>query len=91
MVDDATAAVTQVLSGHAKAARIAAPLHAWLVGIPPDAPHSLTREEKGWRLKGAAGAEIRKVGDVWVAIELPVEGPPGLFVSIFTDEIEPAP
>lgn len=91
MVKDAVAEVTEVFKGKQPKARLAKPLHDWISEIPPAANHALIREATGWRLEGRARAELRKVGDYWVALELPTEGPPGLFVSIFTDKIEVKP
>jgi hypothetical protein len=87
MVAEATAEITEVLKGKRDAAKLPQPLMEWIQQVPPSADHALIQDANGWRLEGAARAEIRKVGDYWVALEQPTEGPPGLFVSIFTDRI----
>jgi hypothetical protein len=56
--------------------------------LPAKASHPVTIGARGWRFAGEASAEVRRVGDFWVAIETPREGPPGVFVSIYTDRLE---
>jgi hypothetical protein len=42
--------------------------------------------ENGWTWKsGATRAELRKVGDHWVVIEIPLGGDRGIFLSVFTE------
>ncbi len=91
LVAEAIAELTEVLKGKREVAQLPKPLHEWIQTIPPAANHALIREASGWRLEGRARAEVRKVGDYWVALELPTEGPPGLFVSIFTDRVDVKP
>jgi hypothetical protein len=83
MVDEAIAQVADVLKGKAASIQLAPPLREYIAQIPPAANHRLVRGEKSWVLEGAARAEIRRIGDVWVALEQPTEGPSGLFVTMF--------
>lgn len=85
MVAAARDAIAAVLRGQGNVARIAKPLVDHIATFPPDAPHKLTRGEKEWILEGAARAKLRRVGDAWVALEQPTEGPAGLFVSVFVE------
>lgn len=78
-------AVAAVLRGQGNVARVAKPLHDHIATFPPDAPHRITRGDKEWILEGAARAKVRRVGNAWVALEQPTEGPAGVFVSVFVE------
>ena len=41
----------------------------------------------GWQLVGGSFADIRRVGNRWVAIEVPRNAPAGLYFSVFWDSV----
>ena len=49
------------------------------------ASYPVARTAQGWQLGGGSMADIRRVGPVWVAIEVPRNNPAGLYLSIFID------
>jgi hypothetical protein len=61
-------------------------LARYLTTLPVGATHPLTRDRDGrtWRMSGKAEAWIRRLpSGAWVAVEVPPEGPVGIFVSIY--------
>ena len=53
---------------------------------PGEARYPIEARAQGWILYGAAQAEIRRSGDVWLVIEVPPKGPRGVFLSVFTEQ-----
>lgn len=49
------------------------------------AEYPAVRTAQGWQLAGGSIADIRRVGSVWVAIEVPRNNPAGLYLSLFVD------
>jgi hypothetical protein len=88
-VASAVMGIAAVLKGKAASAPIEKGLFGYLASLPASYP--LTEAPNGWTLPGASTAELRRVGDYWVAIESPTAGRPGIFVSIFTDKVTAAP
>lgn len=88
MADCATEAVLEAARAGG-AATIAAPLHEYPMSIPGNARRALTRGDRGWAIADARNGELRRAGNRWVAIEVPSEGPPGIFLSVFIDEVAP--
>jgi hypothetical protein len=82
--------VARVLHGEAERAHIDPLVHEDFKVLPQYAKYPLTDEHLGWRIGNAARGELRRIGEYWVVLESPTEGPPGIFVSIFTDEFEAA-
>jgi hypothetical protein len=87
LITPAAESVTAVLRAEAKEVTLPKDLVTYLADLPAAADYEMTRGEKGWTWTGAAATELRRVGDFWVAIEVPPDGPPGILVSIFTDRI----
>lgn len=85
VVGEAIASVGKVLRGEAQHPALAPSLGRYLATLPATASYPLAREGGSWRMRGKADARLRKIGPVWVAIELPGEGPEGLFVSLFVE------
>ncbi len=85
MIEAAIASVGRVLTGETARVALAPAIVRYLESLPPMAEYPLAREEGAWRMRGKADARIRRVGRTWVAIELPGEGPEGIFVSIFVE------
>ncbi len=63
-----------------------APLARYLSTLPAGATHPLTRTPTEWRMSGKSEAWIRRgPAGGWIIVEIPGEGPAGLFVSIYHD------
>jgi hypothetical protein len=84
-LSEARLRILAVLGGDAPTAPLPPKLAADLPTFILNARYAMTAEEQGWILHGKAVAELRRVGDSWVVIEVPPEGPPGVFLSVFTD------
>jgi len=86
-IDETMANVVKVLKGEAGQAAIASSLTRWLLTLPASANHALHRTAAEWRMSGQADARIRRLpSGAWIAVEIPGEGPTGIFVSIYHDE-----
>jgi hypothetical protein len=84
-VSEARLRILAVLDGEAPTAPLPPKLAADLPTFILNARYAITAEERGWILHGKAVAELRRVEDSWVVIEVPPEGPRGVFLSVFTD------
>ncbi len=72
--------------------RLDASLFGYVEGLPSAAKYPLQQAPSGWRIAGPATTELRKVGDVWVAIEVPPARPlRGIYVSILSPKYGKAP
>ena len=60
-------------------------LFDYLSSRPAAVTYPAQRTAQGWQLAGGSFADIRRVGSVWVAIEVPRNNPAGLYLSIFVD------
>jgi hypothetical protein len=83
MLDGAAAAVTDALTGRAPRAELPRSLLDLLKTLPIKYP--VARSGNEWRYTGQAEGRIRRVGDVWVVVEIPKSGPAGVVLSIYTD------
>jgi hypothetical protein len=62
-------------------------LARYLATLPAGASHPLSRTAAEWRMSGKAEAWIRRgPAGGWIVVEVPAEGPPGVFVSIYHDD-----
>lgn len=61
------------------------PLYLYTLGRPAAATYVLARTSAGWQLQGGSYADLRRVGDRWVAVEVPRKDPQGLYLSMFTE------
>jgi hypothetical protein len=88
LIDTALAAIHAFFAGEAKEVTLPKDLAEYLADLP-SAGYKVTKGAHGWTWKsGATSAELRKVGDAWVAIEVPQKGDRGLFVSVFTPKLK---
>ena len=53
---------------------------------PGQAQYPLATTANGWQIQGGSYADIRRVGDRWVAVEVPRNAPEGLYLSVFVDD-----
>jgi hypothetical protein len=68
-----------------------AALARYLATLPAGATHPLSRTATEWRMSGKAEAWIRRgPAGGWIVVEVPGEGPPGIFISVYADEWMPA-
>jgi hypothetical protein len=81
----AIGSVGAALRGERERPELAPALARYLATLPAEATYALVREEGAWRMRGKADARLRRVGRAWVAVELPGEGPEGIFVSLFLE------
>jgi hypothetical protein len=88
LVDAGLAATHAFWNGSAASVALPKDLTDYLADLP-SAGYKLTRGAHGWTwTNGSALGELRKVGDVWMAVEVPQKGDRGLFVSIFTAKLK---
>jgi hypothetical protein len=87
MMAQAVADLSTVFKGIAASAVLPPDLAGYLGGLGDKASYPTTRAGTGWTWKGASAGELRKVGDFWVAIEVP-DAANGLWVSIYTDKVK---
>lgn len=85
-VAEAVAGLAVLYKGKADTAEVPKALYDYAQTLPANADHKAKKGKKGWTFTGESSAELRKVGDVWVAIEVPAAGN-GVWVSIFTDKL----
>ena len=52
---------------------------------PTQAQYPLATTPTGWQIQGGSYADLRRVGDTWVAVEVPRNAPAGLYFSVFVD------
>jgi hypothetical protein len=55
----------------------------YLEGLPSRASYPLAPQPTGWSVQGGSNADLRRVGDVWVAVEVPRNNPAGIWLSVF--------
>lgn len=49
------------------------------------AEYPIARTASGWQLTGGSFADIRRVGNRWVVVEVPRNAPAGLYFNVFGD------
>jgi len=87
VVAEAITGVAKVLKGEVAHAQLAASLVRYLGTLPAGASYPLARGPAEWRMSGKAQGRLRRTpSGIWIAVEIPSEGPPGIFVSIYPDE-----
>lgn len=93
LVERTLAGIVAVLETPTAApAGVPAPLYDFFAPLPEVAPYALVRGAHGWSFDGSGQTtELRKVGKVWLAIEIPHEGPRGIYLTIFTDRVRREP
>lgn len=76
-----------VALGAVGARPIAVPLglYGYFGGRSAAAQYPVARAGNGWQYQGGSFADIRRVGEHWVAIEVPQNDPAGIYVSVFAD------
>src|SRR5262249_27432309 len=85
VVGAAVAAIAKQLKGGPRA-ELAPSLVRYLKTLPAGASYPLRREASAWRISGKAEAWLRRAASgAWIAVEVPGEGPIGIFVSIYPD------
>lgn len=72
-------------SGNAAPIPLSFGLHGFANGQAQQARYLVATTGQGWQLQGGSFADIRRVGNTWVAVEVPRRNPAGLYFSIFLD------
>jgi hypothetical protein len=81
----AVTALGKALRGGPRA-ELAPSLVRYLGTLPDGAAYPLSRDGASWRMIGKAEAWVRRLpGGAWIAVEVPPEGPIGIFISIYPD------
>ncbi len=80
----AIGAITAFLLGKSDKVAIAKPLADLVAALPAAATIKLKRGKHGWTWQGAVPAELRKVGPLWVVVELPPNGS-GIALTVLTE------
>jgi hypothetical protein len=87
MTAEAVFNLAAVMKDKAPKAKVDKGLLGYLQTLPDAAKYVATQGKTGWTWEGASSAELRKVGNYWVAIETP-KAKNGVWISIFTDRVE---
>jgi hypothetical protein len=87
MMFEAVASLAILYKGKADVAELPKDLAEYFASLADGAEYEVTAAGIGWTWSGTSTAELRKVGDYWVVIEVP-EAKNGRWVSIFTDKIK---
>jgi hypothetical protein len=82
MLGEAVASLATVFKHKAATAKLPADLTSYVKTLKAKYPTKKTAAE--WTWTGESTARLRKVGDFWVAIEIPSDNK-GIFASVFTD------
>jgi hypothetical protein len=85
IIGDGMAAVAKTIKGDEPAAKLDPALHKLVQAVSGAATHPVVKGDTAWQMTGQSDTFVRRAGDVWIAVEVPKEGPEGIFVSIFTD------
>jgi hypothetical protein len=85
VVRAAISSIGKVVKGDADRVQLAPSLARHLDTYIPQATYPLTRQGAAWAMTGKSNARIRKVGRLWIAIEVPRSGPQGIFVSLYPE------
>ena len=85
VVRAAVSSVGKVLKGQDDRVELAPSLQRFADGLAAQASYPLARGGDAWLMTGKANARIRKVGSVWVALEVPRDGPEGIFLSLYPE------
>jgi hypothetical protein len=91
LVGAAIEQVAGVLHGKAATAQIPPALLKYANSLPPTANHALAKAGTEWRFGGVSQATLRKAGPFWLVVEIPNDGPEGIYVGIYTDQVMAAP
>lgn len=60
-------------------------LYDFVVGRTSAPSHPMATTANGWQLQGGSFADLRRVGDQWIAVEVPRVNPLGLYLTVFVD------
>lgn len=86
-VGEAVFNVSAVFKGSAPSAALPQTLYNYVRSLPGKAKYPVARGKKGWIIRSAAVADVRRIGAYWVSVELPAARPiKGIYLSIFTDK-----
>lgn len=85
IVRAAVTSIGKVLKGEAERVELAPSLARVVESYPAQASYPLAVDNGSWAMAGKSSARLRKVGLAWVAIEVPHNGPEGIFVSIYPE------
>jgi hypothetical protein len=85
VVRAAISSIGKVVKGEAERVELAPSLARHIETYVAQASYPLSRQGDAWTMVGKSNARLRKVGRVWVAIEVPRAGPEGIFVSLYPE------
>jgi len=92
MIEEARAGLLALAAGELKDVPIRQPLFDFLQTLPKRESRVATRSATGWTVpaeKGVLAAEVRKVGEWWIAVEQ--DGSKGIWLGIYSDKLRPVP
>jgi hypothetical protein len=88
LADAALASVHAAFHGAADVPALPKDVRDYFADLPA-AGYALQKGARGWTWKsGATSGELRKAGDTWIAVEVPLKGDRGIFLSIFTPKLK---
>jgi len=85
----ATFSLSAFFKGMAPVAEIDPSLTGFTASLPGMADHAAVRGARGWQWQGAAlGAELRRSGDTWIAVERPDPPSGAVTLTILTEHVQ---
>lgn len=61
-------------------------LNGYISSLPERAKYPLVQHKNGFTVNGGSKADLRKVGDTWVSIEVPQKNPAGMWITVFASK-----
>ncbi len=58
-------------------------LSGYISSLPERAKYPMVQHKNGFTLNGGSKADLRRVGGVWVSIEVPQKNPAGIWITVF--------
>jgi hypothetical protein len=75
--------VRQQIAGGSKPEIKEPGLSGYISSLPERAKYPLTQHKNGFTLNGGSKADLRRIGGVWVSIEVPQKNPAGIWITVF--------
>lgn len=75
--------VRQQIEGGAKPDIKEAGLSGYISSLPERAKYAMVANKNGYTLNGGSKADLRRVGDTWVSVEVPQKNPAGMWITVF--------
>jgi hypothetical protein len=84
-VDRVERTLLKLFAGGRSQLTVSPNMGGYLDGLPAKIKYEAMPHRNGYSVKGGSNAELRRVGDYWVAVEVPRKNPAGIWFSVFHD------